>query len=225
MILQAPMRKRFALGITGIFLTFALTLIIKVIVTSASTTASSCGPAHAKTLAENNQIRLYEVDTSRTRRDRGMFVFACMRSSGQRRRLGPIRQDEWYAFMPGPFVLAAQWAGGIELRQIGQDTQRIFGTTRNLPMGLGTRCLIGGGSRPGEVPKVKRLLIDNKGSLVWAATRVATEGGFTSVIGVCESTGARVLDSGEAIDFASLRLSGSTLTWTNSGARQTARLH
>jgi hypothetical protein len=40
----------------------------------------------------------------------------------------------------------------------------------------------------------------------------------------CSATGEIVLDQGEGIELKSLELSGSTLSWTDSGERRTSRL-
>jgi len=44
-------------------------------------------------------------------------------------------------------------------------------------------------------------------------------------VGVCDEIGGSILDSGEGIDLNSLKLNGSTLTWTTSGEMHSVVLH
>jgi hypothetical protein len=175
--------------------------------------AELCGPKLGSTLIQDREIRLYSL--------RSEVKYGCLRASGVSRSLGPIRSGDgvWRASMPGPFAVNAPSVGGIEARVVGQDTVRLFTAARNVRSGKATHCLLGGADRPGQLPLVRRVMLDPEGSVIWVAImRLGVAG---PAIGVCESAGSpRILGMGSGIDVASVSLQGSTLTWLDAGVRQ-----
>jgi hypothetical protein len=121
--------------------------------------------------------------------------------------------------MGGPFAVGVRWVGGIESRLGGQDDVELFTATLDAGTGDQHRCLTGTSNRPGQ-RRITAILVDPKGRAVWVAiAQGAPE------VGACESSGPRVLDSGDGIDPASVSLKGSTVTWSDSGAQRSAQLH
>jgi hypothetical protein len=122
--------------------------------------------------------------------------------------------------MPGPFGLAAPWAGGYERRSVGQDGFLFYAAARNLRTGDRRHCFVNGGNHPYAPPA--QLLINQGGDMAWAA--VAPGAGGMVEVGVCDGLGRRVVAEGTGIDTDSTTLRGSTLSWTDSGARQSVVL-
>jgi hypothetical protein len=146
-------------------------------------------------------------------------VYACLKSSGRARRLGPARPNSGFygSQMSGPFGLAAPWAGGFEGRAAGQDSFFTYAAALNLQTGRGRHCLVTGANHPYSPPS--ELLIDSRGMMAWAV-EVPSSGGARAQIGVCESVGRRIVAEGPGIDIGSVRLRGLTLSWMDSGVRQ-----
>jgi len=127
--------------------------------------------------------------------------------------------------MSGPFALKATWVGAIEDRRGGKGATQVFAAARDIQTGSAKRCLVGSTDQAGRLLAVRVLLIDAKvGALAWAAiTPSAT--GRAPLIGVCDSRGNRVLDSGPGVEIETLELRGSTLSWVNAAGQRTAQLH
>jgi hypothetical protein len=181
--------------------------------------ATSCG--QGKTLAASSELRLYSVASSASGE---VTVYVCSKRSGRYRHVGPVRRSKvtWSSSMPGPFSLAAPWGGGIEDRLVGQDTVRVYTAVRNVQTGESGHCRLGGADRPGQLPRVRGIFLDKSGSLAWVV--IMRQGVQGPQIGVCESGVPRIVDTGYGIDTASVSLHGSTLTWLDSGTRQSATL-
>jgi hypothetical protein len=191
---------------------------------SAGQARAECHPQGTETLAASPQIRIYKGTAPRSPLGRATLVYGCLKSSGKTRRLGPIQLNGGSASMPGPFALKATWASAVEDRQVGQDTTRVYATSRNIQTDKGRRCLIGSADRPSQLPAVRVLLIDKAGALAWAAITPSPTG-RAPLIGVCDSQGARILDSGAGVEINTMQLHGSTLSWSNAGGPRSAQLH
>lgn len=203
-------------------LSLLVSLVLVGVLTSDSHAAQAgCGAPSARTLAATKQMRLYESPSASSEGT----VYACLTASGRRQRLGPIHSggEVWSASVRGPFVLTAPWAGATESRVEGQDTVRVFSVARSVASGQGRSCLLGDANRPGQLPDVKRALLDDHGTLVWVAIlRTETPG---PEIGACEPNGPVILDSGEGISISSVTLRGTRVSWTHSGVDHSADVH
>jgi hypothetical protein len=121
--------------------------------------------------------------------------------------------------MEEPFVLHAPWVAGREVKR-GRDTLRLAVRARNLRTGATISCPVGFGFNPGNKPSLSGIVLKHDGSVAW----IGKKGGSTLAVGACDSTGERILDSGEGIDLESLKLHGSTVTWIYSGESRSAVL-
>jgi hypothetical protein len=176
-----------------------------------------CAHRSAKTLAGNSDIRIYSLG------GRGATVFACIRPAGPQVRLGPRHADGWGAALRGPFAIGAPWAGGVEVRQTGLDTDKVYSVARNVRSGRAIHCLIGASGLAGRLPRFARVALSRSGVLAWSD--VMPGGSAGGQIGVCELHGrVRVLDQGAGVVLRSLRLHGSTLTWQDSRGTQSAQI-
>ena len=125
--------------------------------------------------------------------------------------------------MRGPFVIKATWTGAIEERKAGSNGAKVFAIAQDVRTGKMRRCLVGSGDRPGRFPAVRYLFIDKTGALAWGAF-TASPTGQAPEIGVCDSEGNRILDSGAGVEIDSLELRGSKLSWVDAGGPRSAQL-
>jgi hypothetical protein len=175
-----------------------------------------CGPDRGLTLASSGDARVYGLAGA---------VFGCSDSPGRSFRLG-ARYTCLGVARVGPVAVAGRVAA-YGLQRCGVDTGRAQVVVRRLTDG---RQLV-------ALPAVTEPLGVEAFQRVGAV--VVTSGGAVAWIGIGESVishrsvsevhafagrGARLLDSGPAIDAGSLRLSGSTVSWRSSGARRSAKL-
>jgi hypothetical protein len=179
--------------------------------------AASCGPSAARTLASGARLRVYTLGGPTSTQ----AVNACLKPLGPPRRLGPARPNGKFfaSSMPGPFGLAAPWAGGYEVRTTGQDGFLIFASARNLRTQHWHRCFVNGADRPLSSPH--ELLMTQNGNMAWATT---VPGSSDKAVGVCDGAGRRIVARGTNIEVDSLRLRGSILSWTESGVSRSAEL-
>lgn len=181
--------------------------------------APVCGPAKGQTVLEGRRARIYSLpgfEPPLTER-----VLACLRSGGVR-KLSP---RGWKTRITEPLLLRAPWAGGV-LRHQGVDTYRLTVLALNVRTGSATECPAGGGSHVGgrSGTLLSWMVLSTRGSLAWTAYGYGRKTTVSREVASCTTTGTQVLDSGEGIDLHSLKLNGSTLTWTNGGERQSATL-
>jgi hypothetical protein len=179
-----------------------------------------CGPAKAKTLAKDYRIRVYAAGESGSADN---AVYTCLNPSGPARRLGPIRPNgKFFApSMPGPFGLAAPWAGGFEKRGVGRDGFYTYVAALNIRTAVRRFCFVNAADRPHPLPH--ELLINRSGVMAWAVTQPGS-GGRTVEIGACEAAGRRTVAEGTGIEVESATLRGSTLSWMDSGVPQSVVL-
>jgi hypothetical protein len=143
----------------SVSLAVGLGVIVALACAPAAPARASCGAASARTLAANRQIRIYETKAE--------SVYACLKSSGRSRKLGP-HPEGGGALVKHPFALATPWAGAAEFRQTGQDTGRVYAVALNVRTGRAKECLISDGIAP-SFPRVKRLTLSRTGKLHWVA--------------------------------------------------------
>jgi hypothetical protein len=205
-------------------------------------TGASCSARGSKTIASNSQARVYKLRGTKRlygRNEPGTRFFGCSFSTGKRWSLGfdPDSFD-----ISGPFVeghkLAGRYAAWYEAS--GTDSGPTGGSVvrRDLKTGKVTRF-----DTPAELPsdpstspfktqtesfQPSVVVVKPNGSLAWIANSGGTEdtrcGSFGCRIMKFDGDGLGALDEGEDIGGLSLRLNGSTLSWTKGGARKTATL-
>jgi hypothetical protein len=176
-----------------------------------------CVPASARTLAAAGGARLYVL---------GSELFGCLGSTRillggapDSRPLGVTRVAR--------YALAPRFAGIATLR-MGVDTLAASVSIVDLRAGATVA------SAPATTPElraesfvdVSAIVIDARGTLAWIGSRSAV-GAFTPIYEVhtLAGTGAdRLLASSTAIAPHSLQLRGGTLSWRQSGHRQTATI-
>jgi len=174
----------------------------------AASSAPPCNSSKARTLASSGQIRIFRFPAQGKQGP----VFTCRRPDGKSWRLGPSPEKGWSAAVPGPFAIKNQWAGGVERRQVGQDTVELFSAARNaISGGSRAHCLIGGADRPEQLPDVLRLFSAPDGSIVWVVQ--ARHGTATNQIAVCEDSGTKVIAEGPGVQAQSVTLTNFVLTW------------
>jgi hypothetical protein len=179
-------------------------------------TATHCGPASAKTLAGNGRVRVYVTHED---------VYGCSVARGRSFHLGhgmrAIDQPQ-----VGPVTVAGNLAG-YGLVSFGVDTVRASVVVRRLTDGAELRNLPALRAVAAEsFQSIGSLVLAPGGAVAWIGAESSIGGRHGHVIEVhaAAAGGDRVLDSGSRIDPASLRLHGSTLTWTNGGTARHAAL-
>ena len=177
----------------------------------------ACGPAHASTLAFSAQARVYA---------RRGVVYGCSVRGGRSFRLGTqtvVRHEH----LAGAYAVAGRIVayGSVAF---GVDT----GGTNILVERLSDGALLGSFSATSRnfaegFSSVGSLVVTSDGAVAWIgkATGIGATRPIIEVLEADPSVSAgKVLDSGSAIDFGSLRLDGSTLSWRHGGATRRATL-
>lgn len=193
--------------------------------------AGDCGPARALTLAQNQHVRVFGY------RDRFEGVTACLHSTREVSSLDA--PPEAYAYR-GPTIALAGTTVGWAIDTCGEPPCVTRLHVRDLEQPSRERVTGSGrGDRPTRIGSVR---VKTNGALAWIACPArAKDPNFTPVAdrrpnciraGAYDSvfkldSAARKpsrLDSGHRIDPSSLRLRGSTLSWSNNGRRHSAML-
>ena len=208
----------------------------------AGAAAKSCSARGSKTIASNSIARVYKLRGTKRlfgRSEPGTRFFGCSFSTGKRWSLG-FNPDSFD--IPGPFIqghkLAGRYAAWYEFS--GTDGGPTGGSVvrRDIQTGKVLRF-----DKPAELPsdpstspfttetdsfQPSVVVVKSNGSLAWIANSGGTEntecGDFGCRIMRFDAGGLGALDEGEDIGGLSLRLTGSTLSWTKAGARKTATL-
>jgi hypothetical protein len=175
-----------------------------------------CGPASAHTLAIDSVARVY---------DSGGTVYGCVRGASASRRLGSAQFCIRSARV-APVALAGETVaygletcgvdtgfGNVVVRRLsdGRQLRSLAATTNPLP--------------PESYQRVDSLVVKTDGAVAWigVASSIVRRGEGVEVHRA-DKRGAAELDSGTAVDKGSLRLRGSTLTWSHAGAVRSATL-
>jgi len=174
--------------------------------------AGPCGPRSARTVATNGQVRLYA---------RGQVVYGCSVARGRSFRLGSVTRSIRESRV-GPVAVAGDLAA-YGLTNFGVDTVRASIVVRRLTDGKvvsefpATRA-IGAES----FQRIGSVAVRASGAVAWIGSETSIVVGRRAVTEVhsADADGDRVLDSGPTIVATSLRLRGSTLSWTDGGARR-----
>jgi hypothetical protein len=175
-----------------------------------------CGPASATTLAASRVARVYVSQ---------QFAFGCAFGAGKSYRLGG-RGACLAAPRVDPVVLAGPFAA-YGVTTCGTDTAHSQVLVRNLDNGklVMSDNAISGGVPPESFQGVKTVVIKPDGAVAWLTGfgAVGLSGSHYQVVRV-DRRGHAVLDTGTGIGPESLRLQGSTVSWTDGGRTRSATL-
>jgi hypothetical protein len=212
---------------------------------AASKVAPKCGPSGGTTLIEGRRARVYSLpgggEPAWTTR-----IYGCLSLRGSHDwQLSPRDTRHSPRLLTKTILLNAPWSGGV-MRSAGGDSYSLSVRARNLRTGFSNECEAGAGRFPRSVgnASVAKAVLSPSGTLAWSGYGVIREyeGPVSGVqyfpsstpyfvraesgdeIVVCSAGSREVLDSGEKLDLASIRLRGSTLTWTNAGQPKKAQL-
>jgi hypothetical protein len=189
-----------------------------------------CGAAvKGQTLLEGGRERIYSVPGSKppgTERIFGCLVWKGGISIFQLNRWpkhAPYCCGRWTTVDTEALAIRAPWVAYAESFS-GIDTSALTVAAMDLRQGETSYCLVGGRRAPRRGPTVTGIALRRNGHRAW----IGESGLSTPEIGVCASTErevkGEVIASGDGIDLQSLALHDSTLTWTDSGNRQSATL-
>lgn len=184
--------------------------------------SAGCAPQKADVLAGNRHVRVYKGQ---------YYFYACSRETGRRVRLGPPPTDDLDLYflrrfrLRGKVVAFALTHNAYRGRDVpGESSDRIV--VRNVRRNDGASRYEAQDrrgpyddavSRPG----VSDLVVDRRGRVAWIT--VNPYGSPTTIEVYKQDSGGRaLLDQGDAIDRASLRLRDGKVRWRNGGAERTA---
>jgi len=185
--------------------------------TSASSASASCNPQGSHTIASGEKARVYSLRK---------LVYGCAYATGKAWRLG-----EQSACGPGSDgVQAAHVAAalaGYGLRSCGVDSGSAVVIVRRLTDGkqLVERAATERSTGAESYQSVGSLALKADRSVAWIGVGQSIIGhGKTVEVRRFQSGQETLLDSGSAVDPASLRLHGSTLTWKHGKQTRSATL-
>ncbi|HEY1360384.1 MAG TPA: hypothetical protein VGF21_18930 [Thermoleophilaceae bacterium] len=180
----------------------------------------SCRSQKAKNDVKNSDGRVFEQLNIGDSGEFFPFSYACLYSTGKRFELGRNWDDELVETprLTAPYVAWASVGCGNVTCQSAVEVAdlRVGKVVKNLPATTG--------GLPGNSNRVTDMVLKPNGSLAWIVDIGSSVGSDRQVVAV-DSAGRRLLDSGGNIDPESLTLSGSTLSWTESGASRSASLN
>ncbi len=189
---------------------------------SASTPSSAppgppvCGPAGARTLAASSRARVYAV---------GAQVFGCARGSGKRFAIGSQRTCLRTAFV-GPFAVAGVKTA-FAVKRCGVDTGTSTIVVRRLDTGrvIGQQPANTSPIGPESSVTVSAIVLGQTGAVAWITQAASIVGHRrATAVHAAGAHGARVLDSGSAIDPHSLTLRGGRVRWRHGASWRSAAL-
>ena len=181
------------------------------------TSSTACGPSSARTLAADHIARVYATASA---------VYGCTRGASQRYKLGavgPIREAR-----VGSVALAATVVAYSQ-STFGVDTISSVVVVRRLSDGkqLADDPAFVGPLGPEFSESVQSVVTKRDGSAAWIVEggSIVSQQSTTEVVSLSAGR-ERILDSGSGggIDVKSLRLQGSSLTWTHGGQTRSATL-
>jgi hypothetical protein len=188
----------------------------------AASGAPGCAPAGARILARDAAVRVYETVPKN-----GRAIAACLVGHSGRMTLLAAQPHPGLHRTLSRFELAGHIVAYVET-QFGVDS----GTSTLVVADVGTRHILrsleaGSYADAGILDRrsVTRFVITTRGSIAWISEQTQHEQLVEVAVHAAPSRGPVVLlDSGRDIDPSSLRLSGSTLSWSRAGSQRSARM-
>ena len=216
----------------------ALAALILAATGEAGTRYASCGPADAKTIVANEQIRVYKVITPRDNPDGD--VVACLQGSDVSDTLESPR-GTYYTFRPPALQLRGTVIGMATDYCDEEPSCETLVTVLDLSRASEPSGVLNSSSgTPRRLVKVGSLRFRPNGSIAWIACSENDPQVFSAsrqpncvrpgrdrIWVMRKSVGsakAEVLDTGRGIDPSSLRLAGQRLTWIKAGRPKTRQL-
>jgi hypothetical protein len=182
---------------------------------------ADCGPASATTLAANRYVRVYAQHD---------VVYGCSVAKGKSIRLGHDTRSIAEARV-SPVAVGGELAA-YGLARFGVDTGRTSVVVRRLSDGKQLKEFAATQAVGVEsFQSVGSIVVKPDGAVAWIGTESSIVGGGrgTVEVHVADAQGDRILDQAPSktarIQPASLRLVGSTLSWTDAGVAHHAILH
>jgi hypothetical protein len=218
---------------TGTLLAVIVPFASVLLISSAPAAArgATCGSGKGTILAAGRQVRVYSLPGSKPPETER--IFGCLIATGRSWQLNAVamppdvRQGRSVSVDTETLSLHAPSVAYPETF-LGLDTSVLAVTVKDLRTGEVSYCRVGFRIAPVRSPLVTAIALKPGGSLAWMGeSRLPQESGRASLspeVGICDSTGSRILDSGQGIKLHSLALHGSRLTWTDSGVTHTAEL-
>lgn len=186
----------------------------------------TCGPDAATTLVDGRLGRVYEFPVpSKDEDKRERATFACLFGLGRAWRLDRVNlwMGRFDVLDPSMIVLHAPWVAYSQ-DFWAVDTGELFVAAKNLRSGRSYLCPVGPwSSAAGIKSELAGIVLTRTGRVGWIAQKHESSGS-NGEVAACDSAGFKRLDNGEGIDLESLRLLGSRMTWTDSGAERSTVL-
>ena len=170
---------------------------------AAGRTASSCAAGGSQTERANSVARIYV--------DRDNLLIACSKRTGHREQLGDLYSDQFHLLRLRGHYLA--FAAEMCLDAAGEEGCS-YGV-QLVDVRSGRTLFAGAGD--GDA---RRVIVTRSGGLAWSED----EGDATGAVYRRDGARQRRLDRADGLDPLSLRLEGSTLSWSSAGKRRTATL-
>jgi hypothetical protein len=194
----------------------SIVVVIAACGSSSATASAQCGPSAARTLAANRLARVYTSKGS---------TYGCANAV---RRSYLLSHG---SFRPGrPRIGKLALAGTVVAYGetiTGVDTAGAQVIVRRLDNGQTLRSLAAMSQPlgPESFQSVDSIVVRSDGAVAWIAmARSIIRHSTQTEVDRADRRGRATLDAGSGIDSASLRLTGSSLSWRHGGVRRTARL-
>jgi hypothetical protein len=200
-------------------LSFALAIVAAA---PAGAAQDRCAFKGSKTLRQTSKLRLYRLPgTGDALSDR---FYVCVRSNGRRFRADDRRSPE-VTMLKNTLTSAGNFAAVAYTYYANEDAVGLTVVVIDLRTGKQTKHT----ENPDEfsAAKVPALVLGSSGGAAWIFEETpisSSEGTRLREVHAARTGAIRKLDEGLDIAATSLRLSGSTVSWTKGGAAQSAPL-
>ena len=203
-------------------LVFAAALAVAIVSACGAASASRhrCSAASGKLVSQTSTVRLYRVgDPAGTQELR---YYICSRSTGRQFRVDGSDPEDYVSkglASAGKYVLFAV------IGHAGEDLGTLHPTVLNVT--TGGKQVYNTSAEDFSTLKLSALAVNAEGSAAWVYEQFpldAGEGIRQRQVQKGDADGSAVLDDGLGIDPASLKLDGTSLTWTNAGQPKSATL-
>jgi hypothetical protein len=196
-----------------------LVAVVLLIVAAPANAHSPCNPPGSETIRETSKVRVYSVPR-RAARD----VFACLRPTGRRYRLG-VRSGDWgYVTGVWPVRIRGELVAWTSYAydRYGNWSSHVYVADVRRRRVLAHRGAGPGSSCEGARLEVSALALAPSGSVAWIDQRHGCEDGRE--VAALEDGVVRTLDRGAGIEPSFLRWSDGHVLWRGGGEYRSAPL-